>query len=82
MAAYSACAWAITFAVVHLYWALGGVLGLPLGMSVRMNPVLFVIDVIAVPLCALGALLALSLVQPWGRVVPRRAGSCSFVAGQ
>ena len=38
-----------------------------------MNPALFVIDVIAVPLCLLGALLALSFVRPWGRAFPRRA---------
>lgn len=72
IAAYAACAWALTFAVVHLYWALGGVLGLPPGMSVDMNMALFVVDIIAIPLCALGALLALCFVQPWGRVLPRR----------
>lgn len=72
IAAYGACAWALTFAVVHLYWALGGVLGLPPGMSVGMNRALFVIDVIAVPLCVVGALLALSFVQPWGNLFQRR----------
>ena len=70
--AYAACAWALAFAVVHLYWALGGTVGLPPGMSVGMNPALFVIDVIAVPLCVAGALLALSLVRPWGHLFPRR----------
>ena len=71
-AAYAAGAWALVFAVVHLYWALGGTVGLPNGMSVDMNPALFVIDVLAVPLCVVGALLALSLVRPWGRLFPRR----------
>jgi hypothetical protein len=50
-AAYAACAWALAFAVVHLYWALGGAVGLPPGMSVGMNRALFVIDIVAVP-CA------------------------------
>jgi hypothetical protein len=71
--AYAACAWSLAFAAVHLNWALGGTALLPLGMSVGMNPALFVIDVIAVPLCLLGALLALSFVRPWGRAFPRRA---------
>jgi hypothetical protein len=71
-AAYAATAWALAFAAVHLYWALGGTVGLPRGMSVYMNPALFVIDVLAVPLCVVGALLALSLVRPWGRLFPRR----------
>ena len=48
------------------------IVGLPKGMSVDMNPALFLIDVVAVPLCALGALLALSLIRPWGRLFPRR----------
>ncbi len=37
-----------------------------------MNPALFAIDVLAVPLCVVGALLALSLIRPWGRLFPRR----------
>lgn len=71
-AAYSAGAWALVFAAVHLYWALGGTAGLPKGMSVDMNPALFVINVLAVPLSVVGALLALALVRPWGRLLPRR----------
>lgn len=71
-AGYAAFAWALLFAIVHLYWALGGTVGLPPGLSVDMNPALFVIDVVAVPLSVIGALLALSLVQPWGRRFPRR----------
>ena len=71
-AAYAACAWALTFAAVHLYRALGGTVGLPPGFTVAMKPALFVIDVLAVPLCVVGALLTLSLVRPWGRLLPRR----------
>lgn len=65
-ASYATCGWALVFAVVHLYWALGGTVGLPKGFTVAMNPALFAIDVLAVPLCFIGALLALSFVRPWG----------------
>lgn len=54
MIAYAACAWALAFAVVRLYWALGGAVGLPTGMSVGMNRALFVFDIVAVPLCVAG----------------------------
>lgn len=69
-AAYSAGAWALAFAVVHLYWALGDTVGLPSGLTVGMNPALFAIDVLAVPLCVVVALLALSLIRPWRRPLP------------
>jgi hypothetical protein len=65
-AAYAACAWALAFAVVHLYWALGGAVGLPPGMSVGMNRALFVIDIVAVPLCVAGDL---SLLERWSLFV-------------
>ena len=84
-AAYAAFAWALVFAAVHLYWALGGTVGMPPGMSVGMNLALFVIDVVAIPLCVVGALLALSLVRPWGRLLPRRLllacgwGACALL---
>lgn len=71
-AAYAASAWALVFAAVHLYWALGGTVGLPPGLTVGMTPTLFAIDVIAIPLSVVGALLALALVRPWGRISPRR----------
>ena len=77
--AYAACAWSLAFAAVHLYWAIGGTVGLPPGMSVGMNAALFVIDVVAVPLCVVGSLLALSLARPWGRRSP--AGCCSLAGG-
>lgn len=70
-AGYAACTWALVFAVVHLYWGLGGTVGLPPGLSVYDNTALFVIDLLAIPLCVLGALLALALVQPWGGRLPR-----------
>jgi hypothetical protein len=32
VAAYPVCVWALAFAAVHLYWALGSTVGLPPGM--------------------------------------------------
>jgi uncharacterized RDD family membrane protein YckC len=50
-------------------------------MSVATNPALFAVDVLAVPLCVVGALLALALVRPWGRLFPRRLlVACAWVA--
>lgn len=70
-AAYAACAWALVFAAVHLYWGLGGTAGLPPGLSLFDNTALFVIDLVAIPLCVIGALLALALVRTWGKRFPR-----------
>jgi len=70
--AYAACVWMVLFAAVHAYWAVGGTVGLPPGLSVRDNPALFIIDVVAIPLCLVGAALALAFVRPWGARLPRR----------
>ncbi|MGH3728274.1 MAG: DUF3995 domain-containing protein [Micromonosporaceae bacterium] len=69
---YLAAAWAALFAVVHLYWLAGGRLGLPEQLSLFDNLPLLIIDIIAIPMCAVAAVLALALVCPWGRRLPRR----------
>ncbi|GAA1121446.1 DUF3995 domain-containing protein [Kitasatospora arboriphila] len=71
-AAWAAAAWAVLFSAVHLYWLLGGRVGLPAGLSVRDNLPLLVIDILAVPLCAAAAVPALATVRPWGRRLPGR----------
>ena len=48
----------LAFAAVHVYWGLGGTALLPGGVSVLDNPALFVIDLVAIPLCLAGAALA------------------------
>lgn len=84
-AAYSACGWTLLFAAVHLYWALGGTFGLPPGKPIMVGGPLFVIDLVAIPLCLVGAVFALTLVQPWGKIFPRRLlliaawGGCAFL---
>ncbi|MFH8379909.1 DUF3995 domain-containing protein [Kitasatospora sp. NPDC018058] len=72
IAAYAAATWSAAFSAVHLYWLLGGRLGLPDGLSVLGNTPLLVIDILAIPLCALAAVLALALVRPWGARLPAR----------
>lgn len=52
------------FAAVHVYWLLDGRIGLPRRESIFERPALVVIDALAVPLCLLGAALALSLTRP------------------
>ncbi len=70
--AYVICGWGVMFAAAHLYWLLGGTLGLPPGLSLFAKKPLLVIDIIAVPLCLIATLLALALVRPWGQRFPRR----------
>ncbi|MFI9156508.1 DUF3995 domain-containing protein [Kitasatospora aureofaciens] len=71
-AAYAAATWSAAFSLVHLYWLLGGRTGLPDGLSVTGNTPLLVIDVLAVPGCAVAAVLALAVVRPWGGRLPGR----------
>ena len=70
----AACAWAFLFAIAHFYWALGGCAGFPVeaceaGLS---NTWFLAYDLDAGVLCVLGAVIALALVRPWGRMIPRR----------
>jgi hypothetical protein len=64
VSAYGAAAWGVAFAGIHLYWLLGGRVGLPAGQSLFDNLPLLIIDVIAIPLCLVAALLAYSLIRP------------------
>ncbi|PJN22337.1 DUF3995 domain-containing protein [Kitasatospora sp. CB02891] len=66
VAALAAAFWSAGFALVHLYWLLGGRAGLPGGLSVLDNTPLLVTDVVTTPLAAL------ALVRPWGRRLPAR----------
>jgi phosphotransferase system glucose/maltose/N-acetylglucosamine-specific IIC component len=73
---YVAFVGSVAFGLVHVYWLLGGGIGLPGGESMYNSPMvpagesstlLVVIDVIAIPVSAMAALLALSLDDsgPW-----------------
>ena len=67
-AAYAACAWALLFTVPHVYWAVGGTAGLE---GRAMDGALSVINLVSIPLSLAAALVALAMVRPWGRTIPR-----------
>jgi hypothetical protein len=77
-AAYAACALALLSAVPSFYWALGGTAGLnTVGGRIEElgrahDPGAVALGAGAGVLKVAGALLALALVRPWGRAVPRR----------
>lgn len=76
-AAYAAGAWALAFAALSFYWAAGGTAGAETIGDAITKPVLardpgwIALLWATGALKALGGLLALALVQPWGRVIPR-----------
>jgi hypothetical protein len=77
-AAYAACALAWLSAVPSFYWALGGTAGLDtVGGAIEelgrtRDPAGVALGIGAGVLKVAGALLALALVRPWGRAIPRR----------
>jgi Protein of unknown function (DUF3995) len=77
-AAYAAAAWALLFAAMSFYWALGGTLGLDtLGNELEREararePETLALVWVTGLLKVAGAALALALVRPWGRRLPRR----------
>jgi hypothetical protein len=78
VAAYAAATVAFTYALVSLYWAFGGLglvstVGGYVQQFARRGGVNAVLVAAAATLAkVLGGLLALALVRPWGRAVPRR----------
>jgi Protein of unknown function (DUF3995) len=86
IAAYAAAGVAFGYAIISLYWAAGGraLLGTVGGyveQLTRRGGAVPVIVALAVVLAKVaGGMLALALVRPWGRVIPRRlllAGSAA-----
>jgi hypothetical protein len=77
-AAYAAAIVAFAYALVSLYWAAGGhgllstVGGYVEHFARRGGALPVLVAVAAVVAKVAGGLLALALVRPWGRVVPRR----------
>ena len=76
--AYAACVVAAVYAVVSFSWAFGGTAGTgTLGGRLEElgrvgDPAVLWLAGVAGVLKAAGAVLALALVRPWGRVLPRR----------
>jgi hypothetical protein len=77
-AAYAACALALLSAIPSFYWAAGGTIGLDtVGGAIEelaraRDPAGVALGIGAGVLKVAGAVLALALVRPWGRRVPRR----------
>lgn len=73
---YAACAWAVLFGAPHVWWALGFPAGFPGGAAAHeamFRKTWFLLyDLIVVALCGIAIVVALALVQSWGRIIPRR----------
>lgn len=93
--AYGACGWAFLFAALSFYWALGGTAGVDtvspqIAQLARAHvPWLIVLLWITALIKVFSGFVALALIQPWGRMVPRwillilawGAGTLLFVHG-
>ena len=77
-AAYAACVWGLIFAAISFYWGSGGRHGLDtIGGSIERMALagdtsIFIAVWATGLLKVAGAVLALALVRPWGRRLPRR----------
>ena len=75
--AYGACGWAFLFAALSFYWALGGTAGVEtvspaiVQLARAHVPWLIVVLWISAVAKVVSGFVALALVQPWGRKVPR-----------
>lgn len=74
--AYAAAAWAFLFAAVSFYWGLGGRLGAstlgPAILAAATDPWFVALGLWGAGVVKLvGGLVALALVQPWGRFFPQ-----------
>jgi hypothetical protein len=84
--AYAACSWAFLFAALSFFWAAGGRTGLqPLELEAAPGDAMWiVINLVAGIIKISIGLIALALVQPWGRIIPRkllRAGAWALGVG-
>jgi Protein of unknown function (DUF3995) len=76
-AVYAAAAWVLVFAAMSFYWAAGGSLGSSTMSDTILEPArarepqFVALLWITGALKAIAGLLALALVRPWGRVLPR-----------
>ncbi|WP_161982462.1 DUF3995 domain-containing protein [Dictyobacter alpinus] len=69
--AYAAGAWAFLFALLSFFWAAGGKTGLHEFEIEKPDAFLYATNLIAAVLKVVAGLIALALVQPWGKRIPR-----------
>lgn len=72
-APYAAAVWALMFSVLHIVWAAGWYIGLnqDTARQAFQQRWFLVYDLIVAAVCGLGVAVALALVKPWGRRLPR-----------
>src|SRR5262245_3688059 len=70
---YAAAGWALIFAVLHIVWAAGWYIGLdPVQAQAAFAvPWKLAYDLVIAGTCIVAVPVALALVMPWGRRVPR-----------
>jgi Protein of unknown function (DUF3995) len=73
-AGYGAAIWALIFAALHVAWAAGWYVGLEAekAREAFQKPWFLAYDLVVAGLCAVAVFVALAVVQPWGRRMPRR----------
>ncbi len=75
-------AWAMGFAVVHLYWAAGGRAGVPAGAgAIGARPWFLAYDLVAAAALAAAAVTGVALAAGWGGAGRRRWLRRAAVAG-
>src|SRR5436305_9314831 len=82
--AYAACGWALLFAALSFFWAAGGRTGLhPLELEAAPdNAMWIVINLVAGIIKVVIGLIALALIQDWGRIIPRKLlRGCAWALG-
>lgn len=70
---YGAAIWALVFAVLHVVWAAGWYVGLQEEEARKafQKPWFLAYDLVVAGVCVIAVGVALALVQPWGRRLPR-----------
>lgn len=73
--AYGAASWALIFGVLHSMWATGWYIGLDRTFAQKAfaQPWFLAYDLAVAVMCLVAVWVALALVRPWGRRVPRWA---------
>jgi hypothetical protein len=73
-AGYGAAVWALIFTLLHGIWAVGWYIGLQEAHAqwAFQRTWTKVYNLVIVAMCGLAVVVALALVQPWGRALPRR----------
>ncbi len=73
--AYGAALWSLTFACLHIVWAAGSFIGLEAEFARKAfaQHWFLAYDLAVAGTCLFGVAIALALVRPWGRRLPRWA---------